>query len=281
MIDNEFEFSLSQYLDNNLSTAETAALEARLQSDPAARELLEEYRRIDSLLKAPSPMPAIAWDKLANHLSDATADDAEQFEFAISQYADGHLSPDQLADFEARLTENPVAQATLSHHRQLNSVLKSSAHLPEMHWDRLAAHLSNAIADVAEPPSIKLFPNRWVRGFGSLAMAACVLIASVLGIRSYLSHPKPTENQVVISPKSTGSVNVAINTQATPILVEIGGPDPEPATGIAVADISIGAGPQAAINDSPAFAEGIITRSPRSLIASNAATVQDSAQMPY
>lgn len=281
MTDDAFEFSLSQYLDNNLSAGETAALEERLKNDPAAQELLEEYRKVDLLLKAPSPMPAIAWDKLANHLSRATADDAEQFEFAISQYADGHLPPNELADFEARLTESPAAQATLSHHRQLNGLLKSPAHLPEIHWNKLATHLSNVIADVAEPPAIKLFPNRWVRGFSSLALAACVLIASTLGIRSYLAHPKPVENQVVIGPKSTGPVNIAINTPASPILVEIGGPDPEPTQGVAVADISIGAGPQAAIDDSPAFAEGIITRSPRSLIASNAAPVQDGAQMPY
>lgn len=278
MNDEQLEFAISQYLDGSLPVAETAVLEARLNEDVAARELLEEYRKVDALLKAPAALPAVAWDKLSAHLSSAV-NQAEQFEFAISQLADGTLPADQTASLEARLHEDAAARNLLSQHRKLNDLLKSPDTLPAIRWGKLAEHLSNAVADVAEPPSIKLFSKSWVRGATRLAIAACVLLASALGIRSFLGHHSGTNVSVpiVIGPSQVDPTQVAMK----PIVVEIGGAETQSPQGPAVASITIGAGPGAGTDDSPAFAEGIIATSPRSLIASNAATAQDSTLMPY
>ena len=275
------EFSISQYLDGNLSSEETAALEAQLKIDPAAQALLEAYRQLDSLMKSPPALPVIHWENLSVHLSRAVAEDCEQFEFAVSQFADGTLSPDEAAEVEARLADDPAARTLLSQHQQLNDLLKSPAMLPAIQWEKLAAHLSDFVADASEPQPIKLFSNRWVRGLSSLALAACVLIASALGIRHKMFNHGPAVDQVVIGPLSTGLTSVAITPSTTPILVEIAGPDSETPQGVAMAEISISAGPEASTDESPAFAEGIVARSPRSLMASNAAEVQDGALMPY
>jgi anti-sigma factor RsiW len=68
----DLEFSISQYLDGSLSPAERSALESRLASDPQARRLLEEHRKLDQMLKA-SPMPELRWDLLAGQISAAVA----------------------------------------------------------------------------------------------------------------------------------------------------------------------------------------------------------------
>src|SRR5258706_13819467 len=171
MLDEQLEFSISQYLDGTLSPDEAAALEARLKDDAAARELLEEYRNLNALLKSPAGLPAIAWDELAAHLSRSVRE-AEQAEFAISQYADGVLPADEVEAIEARLAEDAGARGLLEEHRRASALLKAPDALPEIQWQRLASHLSDVVADAAEPPTIKLFARPWVRGFAGLAMAA-------------------------------------------------------------------------------------------------------------
>jgi len=68
----DLELSITQYLDASLSPAEKSALESRLASDPQARELLEEHRKLNQLLKA-SPAPELRWDLLAKQISAAVA----------------------------------------------------------------------------------------------------------------------------------------------------------------------------------------------------------------
>jgi len=53
------------------------------------------------------------------------------------------------------------------------------------------------------------------------------------------------------------------------------------ALGAAIAQIAIGAGSESTGGGSPSFAEGIVSRSPRSLIATGTPSVQDYSQMPY
>jgi hypothetical protein len=70
----ELEFAISQYIDGTLSVLERDALEERLATDPEARELLAEYRKLNTVVKASAmPMPAIAWDRLAEQIGQATA----------------------------------------------------------------------------------------------------------------------------------------------------------------------------------------------------------------
>jgi anti-sigma factor RsiW len=69
----QLEFQISQYADGTLPATEAAALEATLASDAAARELLEEYRQLDVMLKRELPLPQMNWERLADHLSDSVA----------------------------------------------------------------------------------------------------------------------------------------------------------------------------------------------------------------
>jgi len=69
----ELEFLISQYADGTLDVAEKVALEVLLAQDGAAQALLDEYRRLDGLLKTSLPMPSLAWDTLARHISAAVA----------------------------------------------------------------------------------------------------------------------------------------------------------------------------------------------------------------
>src|SRR5215217_7013902 len=75
MIDEQLEFRISQYADGTLPAAEVAALEMTLASDADARALLDEYRALDASLKRDLPLPEIKWDRLAEHLSGAVAEE--------------------------------------------------------------------------------------------------------------------------------------------------------------------------------------------------------------
>lgn len=72
----QIEFLISQYVDGTLPASESAALESLLARDAEARELVAEYRQLDAALKA-SPVPAVRWDRFAEHLSQKIADEPE------------------------------------------------------------------------------------------------------------------------------------------------------------------------------------------------------------
>jgi anti-sigma factor RsiW len=68
----QLEFAISQYLDGTLPAEERAGLESRLASDASARALLDEYRRLDTIIKAHGErLPNVKWDALAEHISAA------------------------------------------------------------------------------------------------------------------------------------------------------------------------------------------------------------------
>ena len=69
----QLEYAVSQYIDGTLPPLESAALEERFAVDAEARAVLEEYRALDRALKTSLPEPAVAWDRLAAHLSDAVS----------------------------------------------------------------------------------------------------------------------------------------------------------------------------------------------------------------
>lgn len=80
MNDEQLQFAISQYIDGTLPDDERAVLEQRLASDPQARQLLAEYRRLDKLITAGLPATEIEmdWAALASQISDAVAKEAEQ-----------------------------------------------------------------------------------------------------------------------------------------------------------------------------------------------------------
>lgn len=72
MLDEQFEFAISQYLDGALPADERNALETRLATDGEARTVLAEYRRLDAKLRStPAAIPELRWDALAEHISAA------------------------------------------------------------------------------------------------------------------------------------------------------------------------------------------------------------------
>ena len=77
MIDEQLEFLISQYADGSLPESERALVELRLGGDADARTLLEEYRALDATLKSSMPLPAVNWDRFAEHLSEAVAEQRE------------------------------------------------------------------------------------------------------------------------------------------------------------------------------------------------------------
>jgi anti-sigma factor RsiW len=77
MTRDELEFQISQYLDGTLGGAEESALEARLAADADARALLDEYRRLDVVLKA-APVPAVDWDALSGQICGAVAEQEQE-----------------------------------------------------------------------------------------------------------------------------------------------------------------------------------------------------------
>ena len=78
MIDEQLEFLISQYADGSLPESERALVDLRLQTDADARALLVEYRSLDATLKSAMPVPAVNWDRLAEHLSDVVAAERDE-----------------------------------------------------------------------------------------------------------------------------------------------------------------------------------------------------------
>ncbi|HWE92965.1 MAG TPA: hypothetical protein VG269_03260 [Tepidisphaeraceae bacterium] len=76
-MNDDLEFSISQYLDGTLAGDERGALERRLAEDSEARALLEEFRQLDAAMKA-APLPDVRWELLASSISNAVADLADE-----------------------------------------------------------------------------------------------------------------------------------------------------------------------------------------------------------
>jgi anti-sigma factor RsiW len=74
MIDEQLEFAISQYADGTLPSTQRAAMEAQIAADPALGRLLDEYRKLGSVLHTSAALPAINWDLLTSHLSNVIAE---------------------------------------------------------------------------------------------------------------------------------------------------------------------------------------------------------------
>ena len=76
MVDEKLQFAISQYVDGSLAPAEAALMEVRFASDAESRRLLEEYQRLDVLVKGAIPVPEMDWEALARRIS-AAVDESE------------------------------------------------------------------------------------------------------------------------------------------------------------------------------------------------------------
>jgi negative regulator of sigma E activity len=161
-----------------------------------------------------TPLPEIAWERLSRRISAAV--DAE-----ISR-----------ADSEDQ---------------KLDAMLRSAPR-PDVNWERFAEHLSNAIAvEAAKEEARPAVIGRigWVRRVSQFAVAACVLLAAAVGLRSYVHRGGPVE--------VTRTVVAVVETPAA-----------EKASEPAVAEVSIGPSKgYAAASDDEVYRRGVAAnRSP-------------------
>src|SRR5687768_684391 len=120
----------------------------------------------------------------------------DQLEYAVSQYIDGTLPPLESAALEERFAVDAEARAILEEYRALDRALKTSLPEPAVVWDRLAAHLSDAVAREAAP--VKHYSLRTIKRAALVALAACVAIVSGLVIVSKRSDvPSGGRGEVV------------------------------------------------------------------------------------
>jgi anti-sigma factor RsiW len=187
---------------------------------------------------------------------------SEELEFRISQYADGTLPAAEAAALEATLAADSEARALLDDFRKLDVTLKREMPLPQVKWDRLAEHISAAVADEDRATTTYKISAWWIR---SVAVAAVVVIAFgtvVLWPRGkqggYATNPANPSNEVA--------------------LIEVGGP--EVATKPAVEEISVEPSALAAAENFR-IAEDIVYRPSRVVIASGEPDRQDSGRLPY
>ena len=74
----------------------------------------------------------------------------DQLEFAISQYLDGTLPPEERASLELRFQSDAEARRMLEEYRSLDAVVKQSLPVPGVKWNNLANAISSAVAANAE-----------------------------------------------------------------------------------------------------------------------------------
>jgi negative regulator of sigma E activity len=193
--------------------------------------------------------------------------DREQFEFRISQYADGTLAADEVAALEAALAEDAEARALLDEYRRLETALKRELPVPSMNYQRLAAHLSQAIAEEDAATTTIAWP---MPGWRKLAAAAAVvLIAGTAAL--LLTRPRHAgTTEVVVNPPDTTTIAA---------IVEVTGPVAQSAAH-PVAEITVGPS-QRARQANFGVAEDVVFRPPRIVIASGQSDRQDTQRLPF
>jgi hypothetical protein len=103
----QIEFAISQLADGTLDAAAQQELERLLATDPDSRQLLAEYRTLDSALRAGAgPLPTIAWDHLRSQIA-ATVDAADQ---GVGRDERSALDGDADEPIRLPLSAQPAAQ---------------------------------------------------------------------------------------------------------------------------------------------------------------------------
>lgn len=191
----------------------------------------------------------------------------DQLEFAISQYLDGTLPADEEAALVERLATDPKARQIYAEYENLNTVVKTAMPLPAIDWSSFSQQVSTAVEREDAPVKTFKLPMAWI---GSLvAMAACIAIGfGIFFDRGQKSTPGHTEVSV-LTPSHAGSITVQ-------------GPAFERTAQPALAQVTISAPPSLAQGGRDwRYAQEIVTRPSRVIIASSAESAQDNASLPY
>jgi anti-sigma factor RsiW len=200
----------------------------------------------------------------------------EQFEFLLTQYLDGALSEAQAKELESRLAQDPDARALLDSYRKLDQALKSLPPVPEPDWDSNATKIASAIE--TQGTAIYGRPNRFRIGIlpaVASALVACLLIAVgvIDRVIYHQTQPQsPLTSAVHQSPKSSENIRPSVVANA-----QVLGPQAEPASGPAAAQITLGPPPQTA-GDINAYSDvqAVVVVRPRVTIAAATAVADDS-----
>ncbi|HEX8914285.1 MAG TPA: hypothetical protein VF796_18200 [Humisphaera sp.] len=172
MSDQDLEILIAAYADGTLAPERRPEAEAALRQDPAARAMLESYRAVDAALAGVArrqPVPNVRWDRFEAVLSRQVAALAarptstvtETEEENLSRLAAGELPATERGLVDAKLARDPHARLVLAEYAAVERGFEQvrAEPLPEVKWDALAAHLSNAVRDAADasaPETIKL-----------------------------------------------------------------------------------------------------------------------------
>jgi hypothetical protein len=216
----------------------------------------------------------------------------EQLEFLISQYADGSLPESERALVELRLQGDGDARTMLEGYRALDASLKGSMPLPAVNWDRLAEHLSNAVAAEREEASAPAILGR-IGNWGRLAIAACVVLA-VGGVALWTAmKPGGNDGGNPTIVQSGGGNNTIENSNGNPNVTQVApssarlapvvvvrGPAPQAAPAAPVVVVSVG--PSSGVTPDWRAAEGVVMSPSRAIwIASSYEGAQDTQRLPY
>lgn len=87
----QFEFLISQYVDGTLNELEMRIVEDRLKTDLAARELLEEYRALNSALATHVTGPEVDFDEFRAQMRDLIADEPLPQRQPYQMFTKGYL----------------------------------------------------------------------------------------------------------------------------------------------------------------------------------------------
>ena len=190
----------------------------------------------------------------------------ERLEFEIAQLADGALAAERIAAVRAEIARNPDAAESFASFEKLNAGLAAMPSLPAMNWNRLGEVISNHVGDTAHVEPVS-YPMPWLKRTMQIAIAACVLLAAGVAIRTATSHSSST----VATP---------------PGMMSVAGPAIEAPAGEVIRQITIG--PSEAVASAASDVQygdaGVVVQPQRVVIASAADAVQDnqdSTATPY
>jgi len=189
---------------------------------------------------------------------------SDELEFSISQYLDGTVPELERPALERRLESDLSAQALLAEYRKLNEALRATP-LPEVRWDLLAERLSHAVAEAEEPA--QSYRIGWRRMPVPLGLAASVLFAAGIALHVY---------------RSSGVTNLPLARLPVATVAVVTGPQVDMPAGPVQSEVAIG--PAKAVAGAPdldRYADDMIVRPSRVLVASGIQSVEDTPLLPY
>jgi len=199
----------------------------------------------------------------------------EQLEFQIAQYADGTLPPAERAALEQALANDADARALLEEYRRLDATLKRELPVPAMNWDRLAAHLCDAVAEEDRATTTIAWP---LRNWGKIAAAAAIML--LIGTIALLTlRPTAPVTNVVVNTPSTPQNGTPATNNVT-VVVVVSGPAAQTASAAPIVEINVG--PSAwAKQTNYGVTDQVVYREPRVMIASGRIDRQDTGRLPF